>query len=124
MTLINVISSAIYLKGFPLKTKIQLYGMALFFLVFLYTSPSGLVFYWTLNNLFSLGKTLFYKIKKPSKSNEKAFFKEVSPNKNYFWRVLLFLRFWLDYLFHLHLLRHRLKNLLIQAIFIIHYGIC
>ena len=27
MTLINVISSAIYLKGFPLKTKIQLYAM-------------------------------------------------------------------------------------------------
>ena len=36
MTLINVISSAIYLRGFPLKTKIQLYAMALFFLVFLY----------------------------------------------------------------------------------------
>ena len=65
MTLVNVISSAIYLKGFPLKTKIQLYGMALFFLVFLYTSPSGLVFYWTLNNLFSLGKTIIYKIKSP-----------------------------------------------------------
>lgn len=65
MTLINVISSAIYLKGFPLKTKIQLYGMALFFLVFLYTSPSGLVFYWTLNNLFSLIKTIFYKFKNP-----------------------------------------------------------
>lgn len=67
MTLINVISSALYLKGFPLKTKIQLYGMALFFLVFLYTSPSGLVFYWTLNNLFSLVKTIFYKIKEPAK---------------------------------------------------------
>ena len=67
MTLINVISSAIYLKGFPLKTKIQLYGMAAFFLVFLYTSPSGLVFYWTLNNLFSLVKTVFYKIKNPKK---------------------------------------------------------
>lgn len=67
MTLINVISSAIYLKGFPLKTKIQLYGMALFFLVFLYTSPSGLVFYWTLNNLFSLVKTIFYKLKNPKK---------------------------------------------------------
>lgn len=67
MTLINVISSALYLKGFPLKTKIQLYGMALFFLVFLYTSPSGLVFYWTLNNLFSLVKTIFYKIKNPKK---------------------------------------------------------
>lgn len=67
MTLINIISSAIYLKGFPLKTKIQLYGMALFFLVFLYTSPSGLVFYWTLNNLFSLVKTIFYKLKNPEK---------------------------------------------------------
>lgn len=67
MTLVNVISSAIYLKGFPLKTKIQLYGMAIFFLVFLYTSPSGLVFYWTLNNLFSLVKTLFYKMKNPKK---------------------------------------------------------
>ena len=67
MTLINVISSALYLKGFPLKTKIQLYGMAAFFLVFLYTSPSGLVFYWTLNNVFSLVKTIFYKLKNPKK---------------------------------------------------------
>ncbi len=65
MTLINVISSAIYLKGFPVKTKVQIYGMAMFFLVFLYTSPSGLVFYWTLNNVFSLGKTIYYKIKNP-----------------------------------------------------------
>ena len=67
MTLVNVISSAIYLKGFPLKTKIQLYGMAIFFLVFLYTSPAGLVFYWTLNNVFSLVKTIFYKLKNPKK---------------------------------------------------------
>ena len=66
MTVINVVSSAIYLKGFPLKTKIQLYGMAMFFLVFLYNSPSGLVFYWTLNNLFSLLKNIFYKIKNPA----------------------------------------------------------
>ena len=63
MTLVNVISCSLYLKGFPLKTKIQLYGMAAFFLVFLYDSPAALVFYWTLNNLFSLIKTLFYKIK-------------------------------------------------------------
>ena len=67
MTLVNVISSAIYLKGFPLKTKIQLYTMAAFFLVFLYDSPSGLVFYWTLNNVFSLVKTIFYKLKNPQK---------------------------------------------------------
>ena len=67
MTTINCISSALYLKGFPLKTKIQLYGMALFFLVFLYQSPACLVFYWTLNNLFSLVKTIFYKLKNPQK---------------------------------------------------------
>lgn len=63
MTLINVVSSAIYSKGYPLKNKLQLYGMALFFLVFLYKSPAGLVFYWTLNNVFSLLKTIFYKLK-------------------------------------------------------------
>ena len=62
MTLINVVSSTLYLKGFPLKTKIQLYGMALAFLVLLYDSPSALVFYWTLNNTYSLGKTLFNRI--------------------------------------------------------------
>ena len=67
MTAINVVSTAIFTKGFPLKTKIQLYGMAAFFLVFLYDSPSGLVFYWTLNNLFSLVKTIFYKLKDPKK---------------------------------------------------------
>ena len=67
MTLVNVISSALYLKGFPLKTKVQLYGMALFFLVFLYTSPACLVFYWTLNNVFSLVKTILYKVKNPQR---------------------------------------------------------
>lgn len=67
MTLVNVISSAIYLKGFPKKTKVQLYAMAAFFLVFLYDSPAGLVFYWTLNNVFSLGKTIFYKLRNPQK---------------------------------------------------------
>lgn len=67
MTLVNIISSSLYLKGFPLKTKIQLYAMALFFLVFLYTSPACLVFYWTLNNVFSLVKNIFYKLKNPKK---------------------------------------------------------
>lgn len=67
MTLVNVVSSTLYLKGFPLKTKLQLYGMALFFLVFLYNSPAALVFYWTLNNTFSLVKTLFYRLKNSRK---------------------------------------------------------
>ncbi|GHT91554.1 membrane protein [Spirochaetia bacterium] len=67
MTLINCISGAIYTKGFPVKDKIQVYGVALFFLVLLYNSPAGLVYYWILNNIFSLIKNIFYKLKNPLK---------------------------------------------------------
>jgi YidC/Oxa1 family membrane protein insertase len=62
MTLINCISGAIYTKGLNVKEKVQLYGMAFLFLILLYNSPSGLVLYWTLNNLFSLGKNAYLKI--------------------------------------------------------------
>ena len=67
MTLINCIAGAIYTKGFGLKDKIQIYGMALVFLVLLYNSPAGLVLYWTMNNIFSLIKNIFYKLKHPGK---------------------------------------------------------
>ncbi|MBR6094594.1 MAG: membrane protein insertase YidC [Lachnospiraceae bacterium] len=58
MTLINIVSGLIYTRKQPLKMKIQINAMALVFLVLLYNSPSGLVFYWTCNNLFSLGKNI------------------------------------------------------------------
>ncbi|MBR6271190.1 MAG: membrane protein insertase YidC [Lachnospiraceae bacterium] len=64
MTVINLISGAIYTRGFAFKEKLTLYGTALIFLVLLYNSPSGLVFYWTLNNLFSLGKNIVMKLVK------------------------------------------------------------
>lgn len=67
MTAVNLVSCVIFTKGAALKEKLQLYGMAVFFLIFLYSAPSGLVFYWTLNNVFSLVKTVFYKIKNPGK---------------------------------------------------------
>ena len=63
MTAINIVSGMIYTRGMPLKSKIQLYGMALVFLVLLYDSPAGLVFYWTLNNIFSLLKNVVYSLK-------------------------------------------------------------
>jgi YidC/Oxa1 family membrane protein insertase len=65
MTIINIIAGAIYTKGFPVKEKVQIYGMAVIFLVILYASPAGLVLYWTMNNVFSLVKNIFYKLKKP-----------------------------------------------------------
>ena len=68
MTLINVVTGIIYTKGHPLKSKIQVYGLAAVFLVLLYRSPSGLVFYWLLNNVFALVKNIFYKLKDPKKA--------------------------------------------------------
>ena len=65
MTVINMIASAIYTKGFKLRDKLQTYGMALVFLVILYDSPAGLVLYWTMNNVFSLVKNVFYKLRSP-----------------------------------------------------------
>ncbi len=63
MTVINLLSGAVYSKGMPLKSKVQMLAIALVFLVLLYNSPSGLVFYWTLNNVFSLLKNLFMRLK-------------------------------------------------------------
>ena len=67
MTIINCVAGFIYTKRLSLKEKIQIYVFALFFLVFLYNSPAGLVLYWTMNNVFSLVKNVFYKIKNPKK---------------------------------------------------------
>lgn len=67
MTLLNVVATYCFAKSYPMGTKIQLYGIAGFFLVFLYNSPAGLVFYWTLNNLFNLFKTIFIKSKEPAR---------------------------------------------------------
>lgn len=58
MTAINLISSTIYAKDHTRREKIQLYGVALVFLVLLYRSPSILVLYWTCNNIFSLVRNL------------------------------------------------------------------
>lgn len=62
MTLVNFLSASIYLKGYPVKNKIQTYGLALIFLVILYNSPSGLVLYWLMNNVLSLVKNLLSKV--------------------------------------------------------------
>ena len=61
MTLINVISAVIYLRDCTASQKIQTYLLAAVFLVLLYNSPSGLVFYWTCNQVFSLIKNIFLK---------------------------------------------------------------
>ena len=83
MTVINIISGVIYGRGLPLKSKMQMYLIAAVFLVFLYNSPSGLVFYWTLNNVFSLGKNIVMlvlrKKKTASEGAEKKKTKDIDP---------------------------------------------
>ncbi|MCV6608593.1 MAG: membrane protein insertase YidC, partial [Campylobacterales bacterium] len=61
MTVVNLLSAYIYVELLSKTEKIQLFGLAFIFLVFLYTEASGLLLYWTMNNLFSLVKNLVEK---------------------------------------------------------------
>ncbi|MHC6202937.1 YidC/Oxa1 family membrane protein insertase [Breznakiellaceae bacterium SP9] len=67
MTAINCSSGAIYTKGHSIGNKVQVYATAAVFLVLLYNSPAGLVLYWTMNNVLSLVKNIFYRFKHPLK---------------------------------------------------------
>jgi YidC/Oxa1 family membrane protein insertase len=61
MTVVNCVSGMVYTRGLGVKDKIQIYGAAVVFLALLYNSPSGLVLYWTMNNIISLGKNILVK---------------------------------------------------------------
>ncbi|MGN0319139.1 MAG: membrane protein insertase YidC [Lachnospira sp.] len=83
MTFFNILSGIIYTKGLPMGSKVQVYGLAAVFLVLLYQSPSGLVLYWTMNNLYSLLKNVFMKLIKNTRlvralSRKPGFVKAVS----------------------------------------------
>ena len=58
MTLISIVAAYIYTKDLPPKTALRSLILPLLFLVFLYNSPAALLLYWTVNNLYSLIKTL------------------------------------------------------------------
>ncbi|MDL2229166.1 membrane protein insertase YidC [Treponema sp. OttesenSCG-928-L16] len=58
MTAVNICSSLVYTTDLGRRERIQLLTISLVFLVLLYNSPSGLVLYWTTNNIFSLGKNI------------------------------------------------------------------
>lgn len=61
MALVNIISCYFYTKGLPFKTAVRSYILAIVFLVLLYNSPSALLIYWTMNNVYSLVKTIILK---------------------------------------------------------------
>ena len=61
MTAINLLSAFVYTRDMGKKERIQLLVTALVFLILLYNSPSGLVLYWTMNNIYSLAKNMAIK---------------------------------------------------------------
>jgi len=60
MTAINAASVHFYVSD--RSRRMQAWALALLFLVLLYPSPSGLVLYWTFNNLFSLVRNIVAKL--------------------------------------------------------------
>ncbi len=67
MTLVNILSGLVYSVKLQKKERNQLFIMAFLFLVLLYQAPSGLVLYWTMNNVISLVKNIIYRTKNPKK---------------------------------------------------------
>ncbi|WP_297205170.1 YidC/Oxa1 family membrane protein insertase [uncultured Brachyspira sp.] len=59
MTLFSLLAGLVYAKKLTFKESLPLYTVSLIFLVLLYNSPSALLFYWTINCLFSLVKNIF-----------------------------------------------------------------
>lgn len=60
MTFANLLSGFIYARQLAFRDKIQIWGIALLFLVLLYNKPVALVMYWTCSNIFSLFKNMAY----------------------------------------------------------------
>ncbi len=110
MTLINMLSGAIYTRTLPLREKVQVYGLALVFLVLLYNSPAGLVLYWTINNLYSLCKNIVMKgigsvVKKDAgKTREKkpAGKRNVPEVSGLFWASGIFLTLYMGFVVPSH----------------------
>lgn len=58
MTLISLVSIHVYTKNASSKERAKAWILPGLFLVFLYSMPVALVLYWTMNNIFSLVKSL------------------------------------------------------------------
>lgn len=119
MTLINVVSGVLYTRGLPFREKVQVFGLAAVFLVLLYNSPSGLVLYWILNNLFSLAKNIVKKLPRPARFlhiffsvlllGMSVFFFIKKPNLN-FYKKFIFLLFSIFFILCPFVLKMAVKN--------------
>jgi len=72
MTLVNVLTTYLFTKGYSFKESMRSYILSFVFLILLYNSPSVLLVYWTMNNFYSLFKTIIIKKIKSSKSKDSS----------------------------------------------------
>ncbi|KLI37041.1 YidC/Oxa1 family membrane protein insertase, partial [Brachyspira hyodysenteriae] len=63
MTLFSLLAGFVYSRKLKFKESLPLYVVSLIFLFLLYNSPSGLLFYWTINCLFSFIKNIIIEFK-------------------------------------------------------------
>ncbi|WP_297203977.1 YidC/Oxa1 family membrane protein insertase [uncultured Brachyspira sp.] len=63
MTILSIMSAIVYSKKLNFKESMPIYITSLIFLILLYNSPSGLLFYWNINCLFSLIKNIILEYK-------------------------------------------------------------
>jgi YidC/Oxa1 family membrane protein insertase len=61
MTIVNLFVGYLYAKNRSKSEQIQLIVIAFIFLVLLYNMSAALVLYWTMNNVFAIGKNWFIK---------------------------------------------------------------
>lgn len=112
MTAINLLAAYVYINKFDKNEKYQLWGIALLFLVLLYTQASALLLYWTFNNIFSLIKNLIEKnLSKNVKKNIKnklnlPFFKLNIENKTILHLTLFFINISLVFIIPLHIINN------------------
>lgn len=63
MTLVNLVAGYLYINNMKKSDLIQLYVSAFVFLILLYNLSAALVLYWTMNNIFSIGKNWLFENK-------------------------------------------------------------
>ncbi len=60
MTAFSLLAGHVYGKNLTANERLQMYFISLLFFVLLYNSPSGLLIYWTCNNIFNYLKHIGY----------------------------------------------------------------
>ncbi len=70
MTAINIMAANVYTRRVDPNSLMSTWNMALVFFVLLYAMPSGLVLYWTCNNVFTLLKNIILSLRLQKNKNK------------------------------------------------------